>query len=223
MLNAFDPQQGHENDGGLRVMALSWHSEGHAITVAYGVPPQPGFCTTPGLLCQWSLSRTTVTPAHPQVRITTDCALQAVACNPHFPSLVTAGNANGGIHVWDLSSEEEDRAEGRSNTATRDIGHQQGVLSMAWVYSTEEGQHHTERAKTFLICSASRYAHAHRCVITSCLREQRPSFTFKARFNFVVAEDTLPLDILAQWLVSHRSMHGSPAILSCLLSFRVNP
>lgn len=158
MLNAFDSQQGHHNTDSLRVTAFSWHPSGLVVSVVYGVAPKPGYCTATGLFCQWSFGRSAVTPAHPQARIVTDCALQAVACNQHFPALVAAGSANGGIYVWDMTSDEDDRCVGRSNTATRDVGHQQGVVSIEWVYSGEESKRFSERAKALLICSVGRCA-----------------------------------------------------------------
>ena len=155
-LNAFDTQQGFHNADELRPMAISWHPSGLTIFVAYGTAPKPGFCTLPGLLCQWSLSRSAVTPNHPQFRFVTDCALQAVASNPHFPALVAAGNANGGIYVWDMTCPDEDKCIGRSRFAMQDAGHQQGVAHIEWVYSTDESRRFGEKSKALVLCSVGR-------------------------------------------------------------------
>ena len=103
----------------LQAMALTWHPSGHNLTVAYGVPHSPGFCSSPGLLCQWKIAHDGMTEVAPQVRIATDCALQAVVCHAQYPSLLAAGTGNGGILVWDLSLESEDKLVSRSNTSTQ--------------------------------------------------------------------------------------------------------
>jgi hypothetical protein len=87
------------------------------------------------------------------VRLSTDCALQAVACNPHAPSLVAAGGANGGVYAWDLSADAAHVYLGRSETGLLDVGHQQAVHSVVWAYSSDEAQHFSEPNRAFLICS----------------------------------------------------------------------
>ena len=156
LLDAFDARHGHANSYALVATALAWHSCGHALTVAYGVPHSPGFCAAPGLLCQWSHSRDAVTPSQPQLRLHTDCALSAVACHPQRPAVIAAGTANGGVLVWDVAADAADALIGRSNTGTLDVGHQQCVQTVAWVRSAAEEQRHSDPAMACLLCTVGR-------------------------------------------------------------------
>lgn len=156
LLDAFDAQSGHGNIHALVATAIAWHPAGYALNVAYGVPYTPGFCAKPGLLCQWRFSYELMTPASPQARIATDCALSAVICHPQRPAIIAAGTANGGVLVWDLAADAEDALIGRSSTGTLDVGHQQSVQSMTWTYSAAEAQRHSDAALAYLLCTVGR-------------------------------------------------------------------
>jgi hypothetical protein len=169
LLDAFDSQHGHANAHGLVATALAWHPRGAALLVAYGAHNTPGFCALPGLLCQWSLARdagaSAAAPLRPQLRVSTECALAAVACHPHFPALVAAGTANGGVLVWDLSLDDAGQQVGRSDTATLAVGHQQGVVALEWVHSGDEARRHAAAAMGSLLCSVGRHA---ACAMLAC-------------------------------------------------------
>lgn len=106
--------------------------------------------------------RSTLSPKA-SVLLTTDCALQAIACNPHAPSLVAAGSANGGVYAWDLSADADALSLGRSETGTLNVGHQQAVHSLVWVYSSDEAQRSSEPNRAFLICSGGMCAPSKSC------------------------------------------------------------
>ena len=76
-LNPFDAKQGLANKEDLAVMGLAWHPRSLSIAVVFGVPFSAGCCTRPGMLAIWNLSRDHFDPSKPQIRMETDCALQA--------------------------------------------------------------------------------------------------------------------------------------------------
>jgi hypothetical protein len=57
MLDPFSPLHSLENRHNLVVTSLSWHPDGHSLFVAYGVSTPHGYCSDPGLMCQWLLSQ----------------------------------------------------------------------------------------------------------------------------------------------------------------------
>jgi hypothetical protein len=91
------------------------------------------------------------------MHVTTECALQSVAYHPILPAYIAAGTANGGVHVWSILRESEDREVGRSAASVKDMVHTRSIQGIAWVHSTDEGARHAEHSKAFLICTIARY------------------------------------------------------------------
>ena len=83
--------------------------------------------------------------------------MQVVAYNPAFSALICAGSANGDVYVWDMAREAGEREVGKSGTSTADIMHRETVCSITWVYSGDEASRYTDKARSFLICTAGRH------------------------------------------------------------------
>lgn len=155
-LSAFDTSQGHENKENLVATHIAWHPNAVSIAVTLGVQQPAAFCTHGGALAIWNLTSEKFQPASPQLRLEAECALQTAAYHPHFPALIAAGTANGGVYVWNLANDHEDLEVGRSASSSNDTMHLRSIKRIAWVYSHDEASRHSEHSKAFLVCTVGR-------------------------------------------------------------------
>lgn len=125
LLPRFNATEDSRSVDALVPTSITWNMNGSTLAVSLGRFDVPGWCSSPGELIVWSLSRNNT---YPMARCSADSCVQTACFHPDSPALVAAGTINGDVLLFDLRYEDEDPLIARSRLS--DASHREPVTEV---------------------------------------------------------------------------------------------